>query len=128
MKNIRFVLLFILVYFFHSCFISQYQVGNIEKGQPVIRIGCKKNHYLIYGLAPLSNKQIASDVIGNRKNYIIKTQRTLVDMIISILTKGIYTTTTTEYYIPVDTFENMYTAKAELNKTSHNNINIHVNR
>lgn len=52
------------------------------------------NHYVIYGLAPIGvsdSKQMA----GGAENYTVHTRQTFVNGLVSSLTFGIYTPTTT---------------------------------
>jgi hypothetical protein len=74
-----------------SCYSVTYKIG---KGS---RLGLKvsqKNHYLIYGLAPIRTSNPAR-MAGSVSDYTVNTQHTFVDGLISALTLGIYSTTTT---------------------------------
>lgn len=74
-----------------SCYSVTYKIG---KGS---RLGSKvsqKNHYLIYGLAPIKTSNSAR-MAGTVSDYTVNTQHTFVDGLISALTLGIYSTTTT---------------------------------
>lgn len=74
-----------------SCYSVSYKIG---KGS---RLGLKvsqKNHYLIYGLAPIRTSNPAR-MAGSVSDYTVNTQHTFVDGLISALTFGIYSTTTT---------------------------------
>lgn len=74
-----------------SCYSYTSVVGSGGMGQKKVT---KWNHYLIDGLAPVSvsdSKQMA----GESKDYTVVTQQTFVNGLISVLTFGIYTPTTT---------------------------------
>ena len=73
-----------------SCYSLNYKVGRGS------RIGLKvseKNHYLIYGLAPLKTTN-PTRLAGNAADYTVNIQHSFIDGLISALTFGIYSTTT----------------------------------
>lgn len=101
-------LLFVFIFRFCCCiifssrYVTEYHIGSIVPGLDVLKIGEYKNHYFIHGLVSFNKPRILKDLIGDRKNYIIITKRKFLDNLIAVLTSGIYTLTTTEYYIPSD--------------------------
>ncbi|MEM6298038.1 MAG: Bor family protein [Bacteroidota bacterium] len=74
-----------------SCYTLTYSVG--EGAQTGIEVK-QKNHYLIYGLAPLDTAD-PTKMAGDAKNYTVTTQHTFIDGLLSFLTGGIYSPTTT---------------------------------
>lgn len=74
-----------------SCYSLTYKVG---KGSRLGLQVSQKNHYLIYGLAPLKTSN-PTRMAGSVSDYTVNTQHTFVDGLISALTFGIYSTTTT---------------------------------
>ncbi|MFT6814618.1 MAG: putative small secreted protein [Sphingobacteriales bacterium] len=54
----------------------------------------KMNHYLIYGLAPVSISN-PSEMAGGAKDYDVTITHTFVDGLINAITFGIYSPTTT---------------------------------
>ncbi len=75
-----------------SCYTYTTVVGNGAQGNQETT---QWNHYVIFGLAPVgvSNpKQLA----GGAKDYTVVTQQTFVNGLISAITFGIYTPTTTK--------------------------------
>lgn len=85
-----------------SCYSSRVLNGNVTDSDPVIKVNAKKNHFLLYGLIPLGKAQQASDYVGKRTNYVARTSWTFVDGFLNWLTCGVYTPTTTTYYVPLD--------------------------
>lgn len=86
-----------------SCYTSKVYHGNITENTPQLEVASKGNSILLWGLLPLkSAEQKAKDVVGERKNYTTVTQWTFVDGLLSCITLGIYSPTTTKYYIPAD--------------------------
>lgn len=80
-----------LLFSLNSCYVHQYNVGKGAETNETVK---KKNHYLIGGLVGLdrSNPQ----EMAGKENYQVTTKFTFVDMLISSLTFGIYSPTTTE--------------------------------
>ncbi len=74
-----------------SCYSYTSIVGNGAQGNSQTT---KWNHYVIYGLAPVGvsdSKQMA----GGTENYTVHTRQSFVNGLVSALTFGIYTPTTT---------------------------------
>lgn len=74
-----------------SCFTYSVVVG--EGAQTGIETK-KMNHYLIYGLAPVSVAD-AKQMAGGAENYEVTITHTFIDGLINALTFGIYSPTTT---------------------------------
>ncbi len=74
-----------------SCYTLTYTVGDGSKTGEVIK---KKNHYLVYGLAPLKTSD-PTKMAGDAKNYDVTIKHTFVDGLLNVLTSGLYTPTTT---------------------------------
>ncbi|MCO5251078.1 MAG: Bor family protein [Candidatus Kapabacteria bacterium] len=74
-----------------SCYTLTYNVGEGAKtGVEVV----EKNHYLIYGLAPIKTSD-PTKMAGGAANYTVTIQHTFVDGLLNAITFGIYTPTTT---------------------------------
>ena len=74
-----------------SCYSYTSVVGEGAKGNSQTT---KWNHYVVYGLAPVGvsdSKQMADGV----KNYTVHTRQSFVNGLVSGLTFGLYTPTTT---------------------------------
>lgn len=74
-----------------SCFTYTFSVG--EGAQTGMEVK-KMNHYLIYGLAPVSVTD-PNVLAGGAENYDVTIQHTFVDGLINAITFGIYSPTTT---------------------------------
>jgi len=93
MKNkfLNFFLILSLVISLSSCYTYEYSIGKgAQKGIEVK----EKNHYLIYGLAPVDISN-PIEMAGNNENYNVKIEHTFVDGLLNAITFGIYTPTTT---------------------------------
>ncbi|SHG43606.1 Bor family protein [Dysgonomonas macrotermitis] len=88
---------------FTSCYTSRVYHGSVTETTPQVEVASKSNPILLWGLLPLKKaNQEAKDNVGNRKNYTTLTQWTFVDGLLNCITLGIYSPTTTKYYIPAD--------------------------
>lgn len=86
-----------------SCYTSRVYHGNVTEKTPQIEVASKSNPILLWGLLPLKGaNQEAKDNVGDKKNYTTKTQWTFVDGFLNCITLGIYSPTTTKYYVPLD--------------------------
>ncbi|MEN3324617.1 Bor family protein [Mariniflexile soesokkakense] len=89
MKTIA--ILFALSMLLSSCYSYTSVVGEGAKGNSQIT---KWNHYVVYGLAPVGvsdSKQMANGA----ENYTVHTRQSFVNGLVSGLTFGLYTPTTT---------------------------------
>jgi Bor protein len=83
--------LFFASILFTSCFSYTTVVGTGAQTQEEIT---EWNHYMIYGLARV-NISDAKQMAGGAENYTVHTRQSFLNGIISALTIGIYTPTTT---------------------------------
>src|SRR5690554_5812709 len=74
-----------------SCYTYTFSVGDGAQTGLEVK---KMNHYLIYGLAPVSVTD-PNVLAGNAENYDVTIQHTFVDGLINAITLGIYSPTTT---------------------------------
>lgn len=103
----KFLLLASLAVVMSSCYTSRVFHGSVTENTPQVEVSSKKNPIMLWGLLPLKNAdQKASNVVGNKTNYTTKTTWTFVDGLLNCVTLGIYTPTTTVYYVPVDEASN----------------------
>lgn len=75
-----------------SCYTYQFSVGDgAQTGSTV----SEKNHYLIYGLAPVGTSD-PKQMADGASDYDVLIQHTFVDGLLNMVTFGIYTPTTTK--------------------------------
>ena len=85
-----------------SCYNTRLLVGNVEPIDPVVEVNKVWNHQLIYGIVPLSNATMnTTEYVDNCPNYVVKTNMSFLNGLVSTVTLGIYTPTQTTYYIPL---------------------------
>jgi len=82
----------ILLFAVSSCYTLEYTVG---KGAQTGVETKGKNHFLIYGLAPLSSTSPV-ELAGDAKDYTVVVQHSFIDGLLASITFGIYTPTTTK--------------------------------
>lgn len=88
-KNFIFILT--LTICFSSCYTYSYYVG--DGPQTGIKV-TEKNHYFINGLAPGGTSD-PTEMAGDAQNYEVTITHSFIDGLISAITFGIYTPTTT---------------------------------
>lgn len=74
-----------------SCYTYTSVVGTGAQGNTEVKAA---NHYLIYGLAPISISDSKAMADG-AENYEVTTKQTFIDGLLSAITSGIYTPSTT---------------------------------
>ncbi|MDB2317398.1 Bor family protein [Flavobacteriales bacterium] len=74
-----------------SCYTYTSVVGQGAQGNQKIT---ELNHYVVYGLAPIHISD-SQEMANGAKNYTVKTSQTFVNGLVSALTGGFYSPTTT---------------------------------
>lgn len=101
MKKI--ILLTLISVSLSSCYNVKYCVGSVKEKDPVVKVGSVTNHHFLYGLIPGGKTTIApQEYVGNRENYAIKCNWNFINGFLSCITFGIYTPTTTSFYVSID--------------------------
>ncbi|NDV83624.1 Bor/Iss family lipoprotein [Bacteroides sp. 51] len=92
-----------LAFMMSSCYTSSVYHGTVTKTTPQVEVAIVRNPIMLWGLLPLKNAdQKASDNIGDKKNYTTKNTWTFTDGLLNCVTMGIYSPTSTKYYLPLD--------------------------
>lgn len=96
-------LLLVCAIFMCSCYNTRILVGNVNEKTPAVEVNQITNHHLIYGLVPIGKNRCVElkDYVGNRENYIVKTNTSFINGLLMWITCGIYTPTTTTFYVPL---------------------------
>ena len=82
-----------------SCYTTSTYVGNTRPNQPMVEVQTVRNPHYLYGLIGES-KMKASKMVDGENDYMVKHQMTFLDCVFSSVTFGIYTPTTTTFYVP----------------------------
>lgn len=75
-----------------SCYTLTYSVGKGAQTGITVK---EKNHYLIYGLAPIKTSN-PTQMAGDATDYTVTISHSFVDGLINAITAGIYNPTTTK--------------------------------
>ena len=78
-KNTTLLSILFAALFMSSCYTAKIAHGSLTTDSPVVKVNSKKNHALIEGLLPLGNGYEAKKYIGERTDYVTKSQITFVD-------------------------------------------------
>lgn len=90
-----------------SCYSTRLFIGDVSKTEPLVEVNKVWNHHLIGGLIPLDNASMnPTDFVGDRPNYVVKTNMSVLNWLVSGITYGLYTPTQTKYYIPLSEYNN----------------------
>ncbi len=85
-----------------SCFNTRIMVGEVQRREPMVEVNKEWNHGFIYGLVPGGNATMAAaEYVNGAPNYVVKTNQSFLNMLVSGVTFGIYTPTQTKYYLPL---------------------------
>lgn len=82
-----------------SCYTTSTYVGNAKPNRPMVKVQTVHNSHYIGGLIG-NSKMRAKDLVDGEKDYMMKHQVTFLDYVLSSVTLGIYTPSTTTYYVP----------------------------
>ncbi|KXX69886.1 hypothetical protein AVL50_13455 [Flammeovirga sp. SJP92] len=85
-----------------SCYNTRLFVGDAKPTDTLEEVNKVWTNHLLFGLVPLDNaRQNPSDYLpDNQENYVIKTNTSFLNGLVSGVTFGIYSPTQTIYYIP----------------------------
>lgn len=81
-----------------SCYCDKIVIGNVKPSDELVHVQSVRNTHVIAG-AIVSHEK-ASTYMEGIKDYVIESKMTFGDLLIGGLTLGIYTPTTTKYYVP----------------------------
>jgi Bor protein. len=82
-----------------SCYSTTVSVGDMKTTDPAVEVATVHNAHFVDGLVN-SVKREAKDYVGENKSYRVKQYQSFVDGLLAGVTLGIYTPTTTKYYLP----------------------------
>lgn len=80
-----------------SCYCDKVTVGDINPGEELVHVKSVRNAHVIGGAIVSHDK--ASNYVGETKDYVVETKMTFTDHLLAGVTCGIYTPTTTKYYV-----------------------------
>lgn len=83
-----------------SCYSSSVCVGNMRPNEAAIEVGKVHNTHLIEGLVG-SPEVRAKNYVNGEDSYKVKHYISFVDGLLRSITFGIYTPSTTKFYVPL---------------------------
>ena len=99
----KFLFLIVVAVLSTSCYNTRTYVGDVQPDNPIVSVNSVTNHHFLFGLIPASKTSIkASDYVGNAKGYVVRNNQTFLNGFLGTLTCGIYTPSTTTFYVPVE--------------------------
>lgn len=81
-----------------SCYCDKHMVGNVDPYEPLVHVASVHHAHFLGGIGV--NKDRVTNELPGVENYVIESKHTFGDMFISGLSLGIYTPSTTKYYVP----------------------------
>ena len=81
-----------------SCYCDKYAVGSVSTNEELVNVASIHNAHFIGGA--LVKHDATKHYVPNVENYVIENKRTFGDLFVSGITLGIYTPTTTKFYVP----------------------------
>lgn len=99
-KNlIRTIAISAVVFSISSCQVSTVCVGEMKNDDPAVCVQTIHNSHFLGGL--IGHKEIsASEYVSGKTDYKVEKSRSFVDGLLSSVTMGIYTPSTTKIYLP----------------------------
>lgn len=84
-----------------SCYSSTVCVGNMKKTDPAVKVNTVHNAHFIGGLIGSPTIK-GKNYVDGAKDYKVKHRLTFTDYLIGGITLGIYTPSTTTFYLPLN--------------------------
>ena len=98
-----------------SCYCDKYAVGTINPEEPLVHVASEHNQHFLCGL--IVNHQKVKSYVPGVENYVIENKQTFWDGFVSGITFGIYTPTTTKFYVPKSNANVVVKKKKPMSKT-----------
>lgn len=83
-----------------SCYCDKTFVGNVKPYDELVHVASAHNGHVIGGA--IVTKRNVKEFVGDTQDYVIANKQTFGDLFVSGITCGIYTPTTTKYYVKKD--------------------------
>lgn len=81
-----------------SCYCNKLTVGNVSSSEELVHVKSVRNTHVLGGL--IVNHDKASNHMEGISDYVVESKMTFGDLFVSGITFGIYTPSTTKYYVP----------------------------
>ena len=90
-----------------SCYTASTYVGNMNENTPEVEVKTVHHSHFLNGL--IGNGKVKAQDYGVGENYKVKHMLSFVDGLLSGITFGIYTPSTSKIYVPASEIQNMGT-------------------
>jgi len=98
---------FLIALIMPSCYSTRVLHGDVEPNEPLVQINRQWNHHVIGGLIPVGcNKLEAAEYVNDAPDFVVKTNQSFLNLLVSGITCGIYTPTQTKFYVPLRVLQN----------------------
>ena len=97
-----------------SCYCDKTIVGDVNSYDELVHVASTHNSHVIGGAIVTKNN--VKQFVGDTKDYVIANKQTFGDLIVSGITLGIYTPTTTKYYVKKDNPNVVVNKKKKMSK------------
>ena len=81
-----------------SCYCDKLTVGNVSHDESLVHVASERNHHFIGGLVVKHDK--VEDHLPGVKDYVVERKMTFWDGVATCITCGIYSPSTTKFYVP----------------------------
>lgn len=81
-----------------SCYCDKLTVGNVQPQEELVHVKSTRNHHFLYGL--FVSHESTNENVPNVRDYVVENKQTFWDVVVGGVTLGIYTPSTTKYYVP----------------------------
>lgn len=99
-----------------SCYCDKIYIGNVKPHDELVHVASSHNGHVLGGA--IVTKHNASQFVGKTKDYVIANKQTFGDLFVSGLTFGLYTPTTTKYYVKIDNPNVVVTGQKSMSRAS----------
>ncbi len=103
-----------------SCYSASTYVGNMTPNTPEVKVKTVRHSHFIGGL--IGKGKLDAKKYGVGENYKVTHQLSFVDYLLSGITLGIYTPSTSKIYVPANEVQNLNTQSSSNNVSSSNGV------
>lgn len=100
MKNLKILFILLFTLSLTSCYTTKTLHGNAKELSSTYQVGQYKDNILFWGLYTATPGKNIAKYTKNNPHYMVKSQNTFIDGLLSMVTLGIYCPRTTTVYVP----------------------------
>lgn len=90
-----------------SCYTTRLMVGDVDPEEPMVKVNQRRciPHYIFGTVRSAGSNLKVKDYMGETKNYMVKTNMSFLDGVLTTLTGGLYMPTQAKFYVPLREYE-----------------------